>query len=142
MSSIAPVPTPAEVLSRRRQAILDRDADGFAALFAPDGVIDLPFAGTPDAPLRIEGRPAIQQLARQLMDSRMSVEEFEVTAFHQTRDPEVVIVEARTKGAVTATGRAFSVTSIQVFQIRDGLITLFRDFADPRIVADVLGEHP
>ena len=36
--------TPAEVLARRSQLILNGDADGFAALFAPDAVIESSFA--------------------------------------------------------------------------------------------------
>ena len=31
--------TPADVLARRRQLMLDGDADGFANLFAPDAVM-------------------------------------------------------------------------------------------------------
>jgi ketosteroid isomerase-like protein len=42
---------------------------------------------------------------------------------------------------VTTTGRSFTATSIQVLRIRDGQIVLFRDFANPRILEDVLGEH-
>ena len=54
--------------------------------------------------------------------------------------PEVVIVELRTTGTLTATGQPFTATSIQVLRIREGQILLFRDFADPRVLADVLGE--
>jgi ketosteroid isomerase-like protein len=62
---------------------------------------------------------------------------------YQTQDPEVVIVEMRTSGTVTTTGRKFTATSIQVLRIRDGRIVLFRDFADPRVAADLLGDaHP
>jgi uncharacterized protein len=52
----------------------------------------------------------------------------------------VVIVELRTRGTVTTTGRSFTAASIQVLRIRDGHIVLFRDFADPRGLEDVLGE--
>ena len=135
-----PSATPADILTRRRRLILDGDCDGFAALFAPDAVIDLPFAGTPDTPVRVEGRPAILEYARRVMAAPLRLEDFEVTALHQTHDPEVVVVEMCTKGAVTTTGRSFSVTSVQILRIRDGLIALFRDFADPRVLADVMGD--
>lgn len=131
---------PADILTRRRQLILDGDAEGFAALFAPDAVIEVPFAGAPDAPMRIEGRRKILEFARHAMASLLSLEDMEVTALHQTQDPEVVIAEMRAKGTVTTTGRSFSVTSVQILRIRDGLIELFRDFADPRVAAEVLGE--
>jgi uncharacterized protein len=136
MSSV----TPADVLARRRQVILNRDADGFADLFAPDGVIELPFAGLPGIPARQEGREVIRALARQVMASPLRLEDFEVAELYQTQDPEVVIVEMRTKGTMTTTGRSFAATSIQVLRIRDGHIVLFRDFADPRAAADALGD--
>ena len=91
--------TPAEVLARRSQLILNGDADGFADLFAPDAVIESSFAG-----------------------------------------PPVVITEMRAKATLTTTGRPFTTTSVQVLRIREGRIVLFRDFADPRILEDAIGE--
>jgi uncharacterized protein len=136
MSSVTPV----EVLARRSQLILNGDADGFADLFAPDAVIEAPFAGPPGTPVRLDGREAIREYSRHIMASPLRLEDFEVTELYQTQDPEVVIVELRTKGTVTTTGRSFAVTSIQILRIREGHIVLFRDFADPRVLADVLGE--
>ena len=130
--------TPADVLARRRQLILDGDIDGFADLFAPDGVIEAPFA-PPGAPSRLEGREAIREYSRHLMASPLRLVDFEVIELYQTQDPEVVIVELRTKGTITTTGRPFTATSIQVLRIREDQIVLFRDFADPRVLADVLG---
>jgi uncharacterized protein len=132
--------TPAEVLARRRQVILSGDFDGFADLFAPDGVIETPFAGPPGMPSRQEGRETIREVARQVKALSLRFEDFEIAEFYQTLDPEVVIVEVRAKGTVTTTGRPFAATSIQIFRIRDGHIVLFRDFADPRVLTDVLGE--
>ena len=131
--------TPADVLARRRQLILDGDIDGFADLFAPDGVIEAPFASA-GAPSRLEGREAIREYSRHLMASPLRLVDFEVIELYQTQDPEVVIVELRTKGTITTTGRPFTATSIQVLRIREDQIVLFRDFADPRVLADVLGE--
>ncbi|GAA2033321.1 hypothetical protein GCM10009839_37100 [Catenulispora yoronensis] len=139
--NLMPSTTPADLLARRRDLILAGDADGFAALFTPDAVIDMPFSGTPEAPARVAGRTAIQEYARRAMSSPMRLEDFEISELHQTQDPEVVVVEMRTKGAVTTTGRSFSVTSVQILRIRDGLIASFRDYADPRVLAEVLGDR-
>jgi hypothetical protein len=130
---------PADVLARRRQLILNGDADGFADLFAPDAVIEAPFA-PPGAPSRLEGREAIREYSRQVMASPLRLEDLEVTELYQTQDPEAVIVEMRTKGTITTTGRPFTATSVQVLRIREGQIVLFRDFADPRVLEDVLGQ--
>ncbi|MBO0786646.1 MAG: hypothetical protein J2P33_11285, partial [Actinobacteria bacterium] len=65
-----------------------------------------------------------------------------VVTLYQTGDPEVVIAEMRTKATVTRTGRSVTATSIQILRIRDGHIVLFRDFADPRVFEDVMGDAP
>ena len=100
----------------------------------------VPFA-PPGAPARLEGREAIREYSRHVMASPLRLEDFEVAELYQTQDPEVVIVEMRTKGTVTTTGQSFAATSIQVLRIRDGQIVLFRDFADPRVLEDVMGNH-
>ena len=129
--------TPADVLARRRHLILNGDIDGFADLFAPDGVIEAPFA-PPGAPSRLAGREAIREYSRQVMASPLRLEDFEVIELYQTQNPEAVIVEIRTTGTVTTTGRPFTATSIQVLRIREGHIVLFRDFADPRVLEDLI----
>jgi uncharacterized protein len=135
-----PSVTPADVLARRSQLILSGDAEGFAALFAPDAVIEMPFAGPAGIPARQEGREAILENARHVLALPLRLEDFEVVELYQTQDPEVVIAEVRTKGTVTTTGRSFATTSIQVLRIREGHIALFRDFADPRVLEDVVGQ--
>jgi len=135
-----PTATPADVLARRSRLILSGDADGFAALFAPDAVIESSFAGPPGTPLRLAGKEAIREYSRRVMASPLRLEDFEVAKLYQTEDPEVVITEMRATGTVTTTGRSFSTTSVQIIRIRDGHIVHSRDFADPRILEDVTGE--
>ena len=132
--------TPADILARRSHLILNGDADGFADLFAPDAVIESTFAGPPGASVRLEGREAIREYSRHIAASPLRVDNYEVVELYQTQDPEVVIVEMRAKGTVTTTGRSFTATSVQILRIREGHIVLFRDFADPRVLADVIGE--
>jgi uncharacterized protein (TIGR02246 family) len=137
-----PSATPADVLARRRDLLLNGDIEGFVDLFAPDAVLEGPFTGPQGMSLRLEGREAIREYSRKIMAAPLRLEDFEVVELYQTQDPEVVIVELRTKGTVTSTGRAFTATSIQVFRIRDGRILLFRDFADPRGLEEVLFAAP
>ena len=135
-----PSTTPADVLARRGQLILNGDADGFAALFAPDAVIESSFAGPPGTPVRLTGREAIREYSRQVMASPLRLEDIEVAELYQTQDPEVVITEMRAKGTVTTTGRSFTTTSVQIIRIREGHIVLFRDFANPRVLEDAIAQ--
>jgi ketosteroid isomerase-like protein len=135
-----PYATPADVLARRRQLILNGNADGFAALFAPGAVIESSFAGPPGTPARLQGREAIREYSRLVMASPLRLEDFEVAELYQTQDPEVVITEMRTTGTVTTTGRPFTTTSVQILRIREGHIVHSRDYADPRILQDAIGD--
>lgn len=138
-----PATTPADVLARRRELMLNGDADGLADLFAPDGVMEFCFHGPPGTPVRLAGREAIREYSRQVMASPLRLEVYEVTELYQSQDPEVVIAEMRAQ-ATLASGRAMTAASIQVIRIRDGHIVLVRDFADPRILDEVIsapGSH-
>src|SRR5262249_46828062 len=119
--------TPAQVLERRRELLLKQDVDGFVELFAPDGVIELPFAG-PGMPSRLAGQQAIREFSHRTVASPLRIDDLESTAVYHTDDPEVVITEIVARGTVTGTGRTFVGTSIQVFRIREGKIVLFRDY--------------
>ena len=134
-----PSATPADVLAQRRHLILSGDIDGYADLFTPDGVIESPFA-PPGAPSRREGREAIREYSHHVMTSPLRLEDYEAVEFYQTQDPEVMIVEMRTKATLTTMGRSFAATSIQILRIREGQIVLFRDFADSRVLEDVIRE--
>jgi uncharacterized protein (TIGR02246 family) len=135
-----PSATPADVLARRRQLMLNGDADGFADLFTPDAVIEFSFHGPPGTPVRLEGREAIREYSRRVMASPLQLEDYDVAELYQAQDPEVVIAEMWAKGTVTTTGRRFTATSIQVLRIREGHIVLYRDFADPRVMEDAIGD--
>jgi uncharacterized protein len=132
--------TPADVLARRRQLMMNGDADGLADLFAPNAVLEFCFHGPPGTPVRLEGREAIRDYSRRVMASPIRIEDYEVTELYQTQDQAVVIAEMRSKATLTATGRSITAISIQVLRIREGRIVLFRDFADPRILEDMAGE--
>jgi uncharacterized protein len=132
--------TPADILARRRQLILNGDADGLADLFAPDAVMEFCFHGPPGAPVRLEGREAIREYSRRITASPLQIKDYEVTELYQAKDPAVVIVEMRSTATLSTTGRSVTAMSIQVLRIRDGQIVLFRDFADPRVFEDLAGE--
>jgi ketosteroid isomerase-like protein len=118
--------------------LLDQDTEGFVALFAPDGTIELPFAG-PEMPTRLDGQQAIRDFTRRSTAGPIHLDDLEATAVHHTADPEVIIVELVTRATITSAGRTFTGRSIQVFRIRDGQIVLFRDYFNPRGLHELIG---
>ncbi|MCX4091842.1 nuclear transport factor 2 family protein [Nocardia sp. alder85J] len=131
--------TAVDVLDRRRQLTLAGDVDGLAELYALDAVIESPFAGVP---VRLEGREAIREYTRRVVDSPLRLDDYEIVELYRTEDPEVVVVELRASGTLTTTGRSFATTSIQVLRIRDGHIVLFRDYANPRVLEEFAADPP
>ena len=101
-------------------------------------MIEAPFA-PPGTPARLEGREAIREYSRRITASPLRLDDYEVAERYQTQDPEVVIAEMRVTATITTTGRSVTATSIQVLRIREGHIVLFRDYANPRVLAGVIG---
>lgn len=67
---------PADVLSRRRQLMLNGDAGGLADLFAPDAVMEFCFHGPPGTPVRLAGREAIREYSRRVMALPLRIEAY------------------------------------------------------------------
>jgi uncharacterized protein len=109
--------------------VIDQDIEGFIALFAPDGVMEMPFAGSA-LPGRLEGQAAIAEFSRRAAGG-LRFDDFENVAVHETGDPEVVIAETVTRATDVASGKSFVAPSIQLFRIRDGKILLFRAYTGP-----------
>ncbi len=135
--------SPREVFERARQRVVEYDADGFADLFAPDGVMEFPFGGAgvglPDS---LEGREQIRgHLSAALGKSRGSgrrILGYDAVVVHETTDPEVIIVEFDLQGEVVRTGARYQLPYVQVFRIRDGAIVSMRDYFSIERLAAVL----
>ena len=120
-----------EVVKQYLDQLQALELEANADLFAPEGVMEFPFApaGTPG---RIEGREEIRRLlvaggerARRMGHQPTGLHHL-VT--HLTQDPEVVIVEFEAHGQVGAPGNTYRLPFIQVFRVRDGAILSIRDY--------------
>ena len=49
---------------------------------------------------------------------------------YETADPGVIIAEYDAHGTVTSTGRHYQLRYVQVVEVREGRITLWRDYFD------------
>jgi ketosteroid isomerase-like protein len=103
---------------------MERDMRAQAELYAPDGVLEWPFA--PDGvPTRIEGREEILRTLETLRAGAGGLEIDEANSkvtVHETADPEVIVVELDlAMGPVR-------LPYVQVYQVRDGQIVNLRDY--------------
>ena len=129
-----------DLLERLRRASIARDAGRLAELYAWDAVHEFPFT-TPGGPTRIEGRAAIAELLATVYRSLpLQYTEYRTIAVHQVSDTTLV-VEQEALGVNTQTAAQFALPNVAVIDVDpDGLITSFRDYANPVAVAAALGD--
>jgi uncharacterized protein len=130
-----------EVFEQAKRLSLAKDLDGFADLFAPDGVHELPFA-PPGIPRRLEGRETLRGYFAGITGTPLKHASFENMTVHETADPDVIVAEYDAHGTVTSTGRPYELRYVQVVKVRDGQIALWRDYWDPLASAELLGRIP
>lgn len=123
--------SPREVVERLHRLVLDQDIEGQADLYAPDGVLEWPFAPE-GVPRRLEGREQIAgvlgMLGQRIRQSGRRPVGLHSVVVHETLDPEVVVVEFELHGEVLATGDGYRLPYVQVARVRDGAIVSFRDY--------------
>lgn len=110
-------------------------------LWAPDVVIEAPFAA--GGPRRHEGRDnflAATKTSRETLPVRF--DEMRDVVVHDTTDPNKIIVEYELVGTLLTTGEQKSALFIAVMEIRDGLMTLWREYQNTLAIAQALGQIP
>ena len=131
--------SPCDVIERLIRGISAGRWPELDELYADDAVVEYPFA-LPAGPARLAGRPAIRRYFAAVARLPLELRAHHVV-MHETRDPEVVIVEYDYDGLVTTTGRSFQVSNIQGSRVRDGQIVTSRDYHNHPVLADAAAER-
>ena len=131
-------PTPRALWETALRCHQAHDIDGFAALFAPDGAMELPFA-VPGLPARMTGpdeiHRALAPVWRASRDSGRRAVRYAPLAVHTTYDPEVIVAELELHGE-DAAGAGYRLRYVHVVHERNGRIALLRDYVDARAIAE------
>jgi uncharacterized protein len=119
--------SPRQVVEIWQACALARDLSAEADLYAEDGVWEAPFNGSDS---RVEGRENIRSMLLKTQQAmvlgRVHPEGYKSVVWHETNDPEVVIVELEVYGKI---GRKdFCFPYIQVFRVRNGEVVHVRDY--------------
>ncbi|WP_432250259.1 nuclear transport factor 2 family protein [Streptomyces sanyensis] len=125
-----PVPTsPADLFRHSLRLLLDKNIPAWVALWAEDGLMELPFA--PEGwPRRLQGKEAVAAHMRHYPD-HIDLHDFPDLRIHRTADPETVVVEMRGVGRLVETDAPFDMTYITVVTVHEGQITSYRDYWNP-----------
>jgi ketosteroid isomerase-like protein len=110
---------------------ITRNPDAIAALFTEDGVIEAPLVPDGHPLRRLAGRDAIRTgtSAYHQQPTYQGTMNLERSAYvlHDTADPDVFIAEIDV-GFDEADGRRTTMSLLQIFRLRDGLIAMLRDY--------------
>jgi ketosteroid isomerase-like protein len=115
-----------ECLRQAFAGVSAADADLMMANYTDDLVMELPYG---DGPSRLEGREAVRSYLRAAF--KLFRFRLDITAVHDTLDPNMAVVEYVSDGRVTTTSKRYANVYIGVYWFRDGLICRVREFFDP-----------
>lgn len=125
-----------EVFARSVELMEAGRIEEWVDLFAPDGVLEIPFP-LPGLPDRIAGTEALRQYMA-VVPQQLTLK-FGTPTYHQTEDPGVVVVEVTSEGTALATGSRFHQRYVSIVTVREGKITLFRDYWNPWVIIEAVG---
>ncbi|WP_416985544.1 nuclear transport factor 2 family protein [Streptomyces sp. T028] len=110
--------------------------DEWVKLFAPDGVIEFPYAPA-GVPRQVKGHDAL--LAHMSNFPETFDVEFIDLVFHETVDPNLAIAEFRSTGTALPTGKPYEQECISVVRTdENGLITHYLDYWNPLLAIEAL----
>ena len=101
----------------------------FPDMFAEDGVMEMPYA-PPGIRQRLEG-PAAVAAHLEIVSELIRLDSMTDVVTHETRDPEVLVVEYAGHGQGVATGDRYEQRYISVIRTRDGKIAHYMDYNNP-----------
>jgi ketosteroid isomerase-like protein len=113
----------AELLAR----IAAGPSEALADLYAPDAIVELPFARP--GGLRLTGRAEIRAHFGRAAAGSVWFTPVDVVLY-ETHDPEVVVAEYDARIEAPGGGHAVVVSNVQIVTVRAGLIARSRDFHD------------
>ena len=123
-----------------RQGLGDRlaaGADTFIDMMAEEGVMVFPY-GPPGVPNSLKGRLEVLTHLSHL-GNIFEIDTYRDLKAYETKDPDVVILEFSAQGRGKKTGEPYDQTYISVITVRDGHISRYADYWNPRVVTQAAG---
>jgi uncharacterized protein len=126
-----------EVITQFYRTLETKDIRAFIALFAENGVQDMPDA-TQGHPRRVETRAEIARLYAGFPEATNAVQ-FPNLRIYQSDDPNRMFVEVDGYVEFKHAPQPYQQSYINIFEFRDGQITLFREYYNPIPFAEAIG---
>jgi uncharacterized protein len=129
---MAPMTTVPRWLAAAFESLAAGDVEGWAEIYAPDAVHELPFAPG-GREIRLEGREEIAARLREVFDrdeGRLRFGTFDDVRVREVGDE--VIVEGEGRHRRSADGTPVTIRCVWFITRRGGRVTHFRDYMDPQ----------
>jgi ketosteroid isomerase-like protein len=131
--------TPRELFEQMQQQWFGRPGVLTGELLADDVVIETPFA-PPGRPTRIEGRQRwLDHVNPQRATFPLRFGGCRTRAVHDTTDPATIVVEYELTATDTRTSRQGTAAFVGVLTVRDGKITVWREYQNTLAILQALG---
>jgi uncharacterized protein len=134
--------SPRQTVEQLLKAVVGAVPGDMADCYAPEVVIEMPFAVDALYPPRIV---TTREELRARFQAGTAVRRYKAldnVTIHETADPAVIIAEYELHGEMTGTGELFSARYAMVITVQDGYIVHSRDYTDPIAGARLLGRLP
>jgi ketosteroid isomerase-like protein len=134
--------TARQTVERFLHATIGSDPGDLADFYAPDVIIEMPFAPAMLYPSRIE---TTREQLRERFRAGTAIRRYTGlcdVVIHETADPDMIIAEYSLQGKLTRTEEPFTLSFLMVITVHDGLIVHSRDYTDPIAGARILGRLP
>ncbi|GAB2622318.1 nuclear transport factor 2 family protein [Streptomyces capparidis] len=119
-----------------QERLLAHDMAGFADLWAPDGVMEFPFA--PPGWAAPSCREEVRAHLRDYTD-HVDIRAIRHEKRHETGDPDTLILEWGVDGVALGTGRRYLIDYVAVITVGAEGVTRYRDYWNPLAAGHVLG---
>lgn len=134
--------SPRETVEQLMRAAVSPTPGDMADCYAPEVVIEMPFAVSALYPSRAETTREELRARFQAGTGLRRYQGLHNVTIHETANPEVIVAEYELRGEMTGTGEAFSLRFVMIITVRDGYIAHSRDYSDPIAGARLLGRVP
>lgn len=119
------------------ERILAFDMPGFARMWAPDGVLEFPFASA-SGPARLQGREAVVDYLS-VYNDLMLPRTLRNVIRHETTDPDTIVIEFEVEGEIVATHEDFKLGYVWIVTVGDDGFTRIRDYWSPLHAEQIIG---
>jgi uncharacterized protein len=116
-------------------AVGTRDLDHLGKMVAEDVRFEAPYAGDG---ISVVGREALVDMFGSTLGGFVDRLHLEITALYPGLNSDVLVAEYQSKATVLSTGRPYENRYIGVFERRNGLLALWREYFNPEILAAAL----